>query len=63
MNNMQRLDWFCRLRSLLKEPSVRIAIGTSRKKHLAMYDEALTDEINRLKKVCFGIEEGDGNDL
>ena len=60
---MQRLDWFCRLRSFLREPYVRVALGKDRTKDLVMYEEALSDEIDRLRKLCFGMKEGEKNDL
>ena len=61
MNNVQRLDWFCRLRSLLREPYVLVALGKDRKKHLVKYDEALSDEIARLEKLCYGHIRGEGD--
>ena len=60
MNNVQRLDWFCRLRSFLREPYVLITLGKDRKNHLVKYDEALSDEIARLEKLCYGNIDGRG---
>ena len=41
-----------------------IALGKDRKKHLVKYDEALSDEIKRLEKLCYGNikKEGDKNE-